>query len=39
MREELAESNRQLKEQLGQQKLEQSEIFAYLNKELLQKSK
>lgn len=39
MREELAESNRHLREQLGQQKLEQSEIFAYLNKELLQKSK
>jgi hypothetical protein len=39
MREELTERNRVLREQLGQQKFEQREIFAYLNKELLQKSK
>eukprot|EP00286_Rhodomonas_abbreviata_P000782 CAMPEP_0181288166 /NCGR_PEP_ID=MMETSP1101-20121128/183_1 /TAXON_ID=46948 /ORGANISM="Rhodomonas abbreviata, Strain Caron Lab Isolate" /LENGTH=491 /DNA_ID=CAMNT_0023392261 /DNA_START=147 /DNA_END=1622 /DNA_ORIENTATION=- len=38
-RQELTDANRQLREQLGQQKFEQSEIFAYLNKELLQKSK
>ena len=36
---ELKETNRQLKEQLGQQKFEQDEIFAYLNKELVQKSR
>eukprot|EP00277_Geminigera_cryophila_P014737 CAMPEP_0179451662 /NCGR_PEP_ID=MMETSP0799-20121207/35743_1 /TAXON_ID=46947 /ORGANISM="Geminigera cryophila, Strain CCMP2564" /LENGTH=420 /DNA_ID=CAMNT_0021247199 /DNA_START=88 /DNA_END=1347 /DNA_ORIENTATION=+ len=36
---ELKEVNRQLKEQLGQQKFEQDEIFAYLNKELVQKSR
>lgn len=36
---ELAEVNKQLKEQLGQQKFEQDEIFAYLNKELVQKSR
>ena len=31
--------NKQLKEQLGTQKFEQDEIFAYLNKELVQKSR
>lgn len=35
----LVEVNKQLKEQLAQQKFEQSEIFAYLNKELVQKSR
>lgn len=36
---ELQEIHRQLKEQLAQQQFEQSEIFAYLNKELVQKSR
>jgi hypothetical protein len=36
---DLREANRQLKDQLAQQKFEQDEIFAYLNKELVQKSR
>lgn len=36
---ELQEVHRQLKEKLGQQKFEQDEIFAYLNKELVGKSR
>ncbi|KAJ1495134.1 hypothetical protein T484DRAFT_2219579 [Baffinella frigidus] len=36
---DLQDTHRQLKEQLAQQEFEQSEIFAYLNKELVQKSK
>ncbi len=36
---DLKEVIKQLKEQLGTQKFEQDEIFAYLNKELVQKSR
>ena len=35
----LSQVHRQLKEKLGQQKFEQDEIFAYLNKELVGKSR